>query len=788
MKIQSYAIPDCQTLDHFLAWYGMLSQNMATLGYVQQNDTDQIQFPAFSARIMRARDNGDGTVTYTYDKLSGGTFAVNQRVVISDCRTTAFDTKLAVTKFIQQIDETISLTQAIRQTSQSFTITSATISGVSLVCNGTITGGGSNAFANWAFTLAGFDNTVNNGTFMCTASTATTITFDVGSPVAETPSGTATAVSSSNTTAYLGAVGSGTSNGKQFYSFAVTGFLTGGNNYTADAIRRNIATTSTSFAITNASGANETHSGTSTSLANQAQLLGTITGGGSNAFTPFIIVTSGFATTRNNGSFACTSSSTVQLSITNRGGTNETPAAGAWAGMPATILAVTTTSATTGTIKISSSQIGNEAESGQGPFLAYAYVGPTCTIDHVASSGTTATYTYTGLTGTIRNGQRWTVLGTSTNSGGFNQTGLITNLNTGAHTFQIVGNNNGSIGTTSDSGVATAASLSEVPGNQGSTTFVGKTSLYEMWKSNDGLTPYYIKFLYTIGAGPAPGLGIHIGTATDGAGSFIGAQTEREYVTYGAATVAGFQSRYFENNFYGSGNGSSIAMQYHRDAVSSSFLPGYFAVERTKSSAGADTNLGVTLLIARPPNTAASSVTLSLQTSYSFPITSVNSDASPTWTGTFTGGANAAYQGYIVVITGFTNEVNNGVFLITGSSVTNITASADQITVAESASATATIYTGIKDINFGTINRVNALPISWMAGNNIVASPVLPNLGYFGNPLKNTVVSVVNDTNDGQLIKISIGGTQHTYLFMATQAAAYAGGAGATSSVGILWE
>ena len=42
---------------------------------------------------------------------------------------------------------------------------------------GTITGGGSNAFAGLVFIVTGFTNAVNNGTFQCVASSTTTLTL-----------------------------------------------------------------------------------------------------------------------------------------------------------------------------------------------------------------------------------------------------------------------------------------------------------------------------------------------------------------------------------------------------------------------------------------------------------------------------------------------------------------------------------------------------------------------------------------------------------------------------------
>jgi hypothetical protein len=59
------------------------------------------------------------------------------------------------------------------------------------VYTGTITGGANNAFAGYTFTVAGFPLAQNNGTFTCTASSATTLTLNNGSAIAQTNAATA---------------------------------------------------------------------------------------------------------------------------------------------------------------------------------------------------------------------------------------------------------------------------------------------------------------------------------------------------------------------------------------------------------------------------------------------------------------------------------------------------------------------------------------------------------------------------------------------------------------------
>lgn len=68
----------------------------------------------------------------------------------------------------------------------------ATASGGTTVYTGTITGGGSNALAGKVYVVAGFVTGANNGTLLCTASSATTLTLDNPAGVAETHAGTAT--------------------------------------------------------------------------------------------------------------------------------------------------------------------------------------------------------------------------------------------------------------------------------------------------------------------------------------------------------------------------------------------------------------------------------------------------------------------------------------------------------------------------------------------------------------------------------------------------------------------
>src|SRR5581483_2485261 len=157
----------------------------------------------------------------------------------------------------------LALTQAIRQTAISFTPSSITSAGASTMivnCATTIGAGGTNTYVGWMFTLAGMNNANNNGSWICSASTATSLTLNNPSGTNETPSGTPTGTSSANTTSYVGTITNGASNstnpspngafaGK---TFKISGFGDGNDQTTLTCI----ASDTTHLAFTNSSGVN----------------------------------------------------------------------------------------------------------------------------------------------------------------------------------------------------------------------------------------------------------------------------------------------------------------------------------------------------------------------------------------------------------------------------------------------------------------------------------------------------------------------------------------------------
>jgi len=135
------------------------------------------------------------------------------------------------------------LTQVANGSNPVLTLTGvAAASGETAVYSGTITGGGSNAFAGQSFTIAGFENASNNGTFICTASTTGALTLVNEFAVAETHA--ATAQSIQGTAVYTGTIVA-TAGSLVGATFVVAGFTDANNNGTFIATANNGTTTLT---------------------------------------------------------------------------------------------------------------------------------------------------------------------------------------------------------------------------------------------------------------------------------------------------------------------------------------------------------------------------------------------------------------------------------------------------------------------------------------------------------------------------------------------------------------
>ena len=115
----------------------------------------------------------------------------------------------------------------------------AAASGGHTVYTGKITGGAANAYAGYTFTVQGFLNFTNNGVFLCSASSATTLTLANPNGTMETDPGTATptfiltgVVSGTSSAVYSGNIFGGGGNNWAGYAFTIAGFSNPGNNGT----------------------------------------------------------------------------------------------------------------------------------------------------------------------------------------------------------------------------------------------------------------------------------------------------------------------------------------------------------------------------------------------------------------------------------------------------------------------------------------------------------------------------------------------------------------------------
>jgi hypothetical protein len=139
------------------------------------------------------------------------------------------------------------------------TLTAAAAANGVTVYTGTITGGDTNAYVGDTFTIAGFDLAANNGSFICTASSATTLTLENPNGVADTHAATATP--DQGTAVYTGTITGGDTNAFAGHTFVVTGFTQANNNGTFIAT----ASSATTLTLDNAVATAATHAGVATS-------------------------------------------------------------------------------------------------------------------------------------------------------------------------------------------------------------------------------------------------------------------------------------------------------------------------------------------------------------------------------------------------------------------------------------------------------------------------------------------------------------------------------------------
>lgn len=201
------------------------------------------------------------------------------------------------------------------------------------VYTGTITGGGSNAWAGYSFVVTGFVNAANNGNYVCTASTTTTLTLKNEKTIAETHAASAAGVE--GLAVYTGTIVE-TANSLVGKTFVVAGFTNAVNNGTFIATANNGTTTLTLAAP---DAIVESHAATATTQ--EAQWIDVITsvatgtGVYTGTFPEFAsfpvggsVVIAGFVTNvANNGTFRIVSATATTLTTSNTASVSETHAA-----------------------------------------------------------------------------------------------------------------------------------------------------------------------------------------------------------------------------------------------------------------------------------------------------------------------------------------------------------------------------------------------------------------------------------------------------------------------------
>lgn len=693
-------------------------------------------------------------------------------------------------------------------------LTQATVSGGSVIYTGTIVGQGAaattNAYVGYVFNITGFTNVGNNGRFVCTANTSTTLTLTNAGGVNETHAGNAL-------------MQSGVS-----WAISQCGY---------------VQTTDRGQAVWNTLGL----SGNLTSITNPATVI-TGTTNVAHGFRAGQVVTI-TGTTHFNGSYILATAAGSSFTISSVVGAGQTDSAG---GQTAQVLALTltgggTTGSTTGaypTNNLSSYTLATNTFSNyftkfRGIFAAGTVYNngdvvwntssdpnnyitkaqATWSVTKASQTSTTATY-ITTVAHNLVAGEHVTVLGCTTSS--LNVTNAVLATASGS-TFTIT-----LASATIAAELETGATVTVVPTNDSTTANNHwMPYVYEIWESNDGLTNYFFKMEYGQSSTNTVGLWITYGASSDGLGNIPMPSTFREPIT---SNTGGILQAVSESNFYGVGSGSDMWLLLGRTQGSGGTVA-MFLHERSKSNAGADTGTYLTYIVAGSSNTTLASfrqnsfvfspplngnaasipyipVNAGVQTTTNgggvdngvFTNFCGNGNVALTWrvpptnqtitsvsfvsttatylgnfpTGSGTGSQPNQYVGWTITIAGFTTHPgNNGTFVVlsnTGSQV--VVTNANASTGSESGGS----YTG-------TFNSTG--------NGNIAVAPIFPLVGLVDNPL--TLMQVVNKTDalaDGTTFTCAVYGNSRTYMSIQTAVSTWAQGLTTyQQSVGaLLWE
>jgi len=310
--------------------------------------------------LTAAANTVGGNTAYTMPFYASFASLSNQIVVVSGFSNAANNGTFTVQNTTTATQLILNNPNGVAQAAPTYTLTvsqvAASVGTIAVYTYSAATygNGALNAYAGLTFTVAGFTNVSNNGSFVCVSSTATTVTLLNSSAVLETHAATATSplakalgvgvpAPTQNSTELVSAVlglqstgwsGGGTGNGitiavdptnvtvggtpdVEFYGPAgPSTTVSGGTNFTYQNSEYRVPLVITAvFPLTAAAAGTGIYSGT-------------ITGGASNAYAGQNFLVSGFANAANNGIFPCTASSGTSLTLTNTSSVAETTTVG----------------------------------------------------------------------------------------------------------------------------------------------------------------------------------------------------------------------------------------------------------------------------------------------------------------------------------------------------------------------------------------------------------------------------------------------------------------------------
>lgn len=202
----------------------------------------------------------------------------------------------------------------------------------------TVTSGGTtNEWEGYSFTVAGFVNAQNNGTFQATASSSTTLTLTNINAIAETHAGTATSLE--GVAVYTGTFTGETTGSLVGKTFTVAGFVTNPTNNGTFLATANSGTTTLTLANPAAVAESASATATAQEISWKAAVTSVATGTGvyTGTFTEFAsykagmqVTVSGFVTNAaNNGTFTVVSATATTLTTNNAASVSESASASA---------------------------------------------------------------------------------------------------------------------------------------------------------------------------------------------------------------------------------------------------------------------------------------------------------------------------------------------------------------------------------------------------------------------------------------------------------------------------